>query len=339
MLHYCTKTMFAAMLIFSASSFAQTDNGYAEQPSNTQSYSDGQSNSYSSDANQGYAAPAPQQPTTYIIQQPQQQYNQGYAAPAPQQPTTYIVQQPQQPYNQGYPQQTTYIVQQPQQPYNQPYVQPQPAQPQKTGKTLQSLNFALPIEMETWEIDDNDIEWSSIGFEFNWTRYRFNDNGYSSIFGVSIGYVTGGTEMKGGNNGPDMNGMDFNMKFGWGMAPVSNQLIFAFHFLMGFDIKALEGDDEVVVYKDRYDYYSDRSESVRTKMDVEYSASYIDLMLGGDLILAYQVSDKFALVGGVDITTNLFGFGIFTDESGDDALSYMFSGINIVPHVGIAFIF
>ena len=323
MLHYCTKTMLAAMLIFSASSFAQTDDDYAEQSSDAQSYSDGQSNGYSSDANQGYAAPAPQQPTTYIVQQPQQQYNQGYAAP-------------QQQYNQGYaapaPQQTTYIVQQPQQQYNQPYVQPQPAQPVKTGKTLQSLNFALPIESETWEVDDNDIEWSSIGFEFNWTRYRVNDNGFSSIFGLSIGYITGETEGKRGIKGPDMDGMDFNMKFGWGMAPVSNQLIFAFHFLMGFDIKALECETEETYDEDGY-----------IKVSAEYSATYIDLMLGGDLILAYQVSDKFAIVGGIDITSNLFGFGAFSVEASyddnDEVLSYMFSGINIVPHVGIAFVF
>ena len=323
MLHYCTKTMLAAMLIFSASSFAQTDDDYAEQSSDAQSYSDGQSNGYSSDANQGYAAPAPQQPTTYLVQQPQQQYNQGYAAP-------------QQQYNQGYaapaPQQTTYIVQQPQQQYNQPYVQPQPAQPVKTGKTLQSLNFALPIESETWEVDDNDIEWSSIGFEFNWTRYRVNDNGFSSIFGLSIGYITGETEGKRGIKGPDMDGMDFNMKFGWGMAPVSNQLIFAFHFLMGFDIKALECETEETYDEDGY-----------IKVSAEYSATYIDLMLGGDLILAYQVSDKFAIVGGIDITSNLFGFGAFSVEASyddnDEVLSYMFSGINIVPHVGIAFVF
>ncbi len=321
MLHYCTKTMLAAMLIFSASSFAQTDDDYAEQSSDAQSYSDGQSNGYSSDANQGYAAPAPQQPTTYIVQQPQQQYNQGYAAP----------------------QQTTYIVQQPQQQYNQPYVQPQPAQPVKTGKTLQSLNFALPIESETWEVDDNDIEWSSIGFEFNWTRYRVNDNGFSSIFGLSIGYITGETEGKRGIKGPDMDGMDFNMKFGWGMAPVSNQLIFAFHFLMGFDIKALEGEIEETYEEDEYDYYSDRPETRTIKVSAEYSATYIDLMLGGDLILAYQVSDKFAIVGGIDITSNLFGFGAFSVEASyddnDEVLSYMFSGINIVPHVGIAFVF
>ena len=334
MLHYCTKTMLAAMLIFSASSFAQTGDDYAEQSSDTQSYSDGQSNGYSSDANQGYAAPAPQQPTTYIVQQPQQQYNQGYAAP-------------QQQYNQGYaapaPQQTTYIVQQPQQQYNQPYVQPQPAQPVKTGKTLQSLNFALPIESETWEVDDNDIEWSSIGFEFNWTRYRVNDNGFSSIFGLSIGYITGETEGKRGIKGPDMDGMDFNMKFGWGMAPVSNQLIFAFHFLMGFDIKALEGEIEETYEEDEYDYYSNRYETRTSKVSAEYSATYIDLMLGGDLILAYQVSDKFAIVGGIDITSNLFGFGAFSLEASyddnDEVLSYMFSGINIVPHVGIAFVF
>lgn len=326
MQHYCTKVMLAATLIFTASSFAQTDDYYAEQPSDTQSYSDGQSNDYSSDAAQNYAAPAPQQ--TYIIQQPQQQYNQGNAVP---QQRTYIVQQPQQQYNQGnaVPQQTTYIVQQPQQQYySRPYVQPQPAKPKKSGRSLQSLNFVFPIENETWKIDDGELEWNSFGFGFNWTRYWVGDNGYSSLFGLSTGYITGETQSKIGRRGPDLDGMNFNMKFGWGMAPVSDPLIFAFHFLMGIDIKALEGE---------YPNYH----------DVDYSVANIDLVLGGDLILAFQVSNNIALIGGVDITTNFLGIGVLTydirytddEDNENEAIRYMFSGLNIVPHIGIAFVF
>jgi hypothetical protein len=241
--------------------------------------------------------------------QPQQQYNNGYA-------------QPQQGY--GQPQQYNNGYAQPQQGYAQPAPQPQ----QKTGMSLQTLNFVLPIEHETWDMNSDgpgDADWSSIGYEFSWTRYRVNESGYSSVFGLTLGYVSGEMEPDRANRGIDLSGMDFNMKFGWGMAPVANDVIVALHVLMGLDFKLVENED---------DYPG-----------VEYSSFVFDVMLGGDFIVGFRLTDNFGIVAGVDVTTNLFGVGAFSYDHNDDysddswGISYLFSGINVVPHVGVAFIF
>ena len=245
--------------------------------------------------------------------QPQQQYNNGYA-------------QPQQGY--GQPQQYNNGYAQPQQGYAQPAPQPQ----QKTGMSLQTLNFVLPIEHETWDMNSDgpgDADWSSIGYEFSWTRYRVNESGYSSVFGLTLGYVSGEMEPERANRGIDLSGMDFNMKFGWGMAPVANDVIVALHVLMGLDFKMVENED---------DYPG-----------VEYSSFVFDVMLGGDFIVGFRLADNFGIVAGVDVTTNLFGVGAFSyDRNNSDdyddyddswGISYLFSGINVVPHVGVAFIF
>ena len=335
MLQYCTKTMLAATLIFAASSFAQTDDGSAEP-----SYGSEDTQSYAAPAPAPVAAPAPQQSSTPIYVNATQG-NQVYAVPQQNNAPIYVnatqanqgYAVPQQNYNQGY-----------NNGYNQTYVVPPvAAQPPKTGRTLQALSFALPIESVTWDIENenDDIEYSSIGFLFNWTRYRVNDNGYSSLFGLSLGYVTGETEGERGYKGPDMDGMDFNMKFGWGMAPVAKEVIFAFHIFMGFDLKAVEGEYSQTYEDEEYDYnrgtYVTRTETV----SAEFSSFHIASLLGGDLIIGYQFSEAMAVVGGVDISTNILGFGAFSNEKSDDteAFGILFSGISITPHIGISFVY
>ena len=336
--------MLATVLSLALSAFAQND-GYAEYAQPQQQY------------NNGYAQPQPaygQQQYNNGYAQPQQgygqqQYNNGYAQPQqgygqPQQYNNGYA-QPQQGY--GQPQQYNNGYAQPQQGYGQPqqynngYAQPQQAyavsgggiatapQPkQKTGMSLQTLNFVMPFEHETWDMNSDgpgDADWSSFGFEFSWTRYRVNESGYSSVFGLTLGYVTGVMEPERVKKDLDLSGMDFNMKFGWGMAPVANDNIVALHVLMGLDFKMVENED---------DYPGE-----------EYSTFVFDVLLGGDFIVGRRLTDNFGIIAGVDVTTNLFGIGAFSydrddDYSGDSwSISYLFSGLNVVPHIGVAFIF
>ena len=325
--------MLATVLSLALLAFAQND-GYAEYAQPQQGYAQPQqyNNGYAQ-PQQGYAQP--------------QQYNNGYAQPQqgyaqPQQYNNGYYAQPQQgyaqpqEYNNGYYAQPQQGYAQPQQ-YNNGYAQPQQvyAQPvpqpkQKTGISLQTLNFAIPIEHETWDMDNDgpgDAEWGSVGYEFSWTRYRVNESGYSSVFGLTLGYVSGEMEPERAKKGIDLSGMDFNMKFGWGMAPVANDVIVALHVLMGIDFKMVENED---------DYPG-----------IEYSAFVFDVMLGGDFIVGFRLTDNFGILAGVDVTTNLFGVGAFSYERtssndyDDDSwgISYLFSGINVVPHIGVAFVF
>lgn len=343
----------SATLLFCVTSlFAQAEDGSTEYTSSAPVYTQPVQPAQP-------AQPAQPQPTQ-IYSQPQNGNVIYVNQSSTQAPQNYS--QPQQNYNQSYPQQgnnQAYANQgyaqpqqygQPQQQYGQApqnYYQPQgtyapapvPVAPAKvpTGRTsLQTLNFALPIERETWDFDDlADAEWSSIGFQFSWTNYKINKNGYSSLFGITLGFISGETEMY----DTDMGGLDLNLKFGWGVAPVSDNLTIAMHVLMGVDFKAIEGDVENRNKTRNSDnYYNDGYGS----MNSELSATYFDLMIGGDFIIGYKLTESFGLVAGVDVTTNIFGFGVVSLEGQYEdswAIDYIFSGINIVPHVGIAFIF
>ena len=340
------KMMLATVLSLALSAFAQND-GYAEYAQPQQGYAQPQQQ-----YNNGYAQPQSaygQQQYNNGYAQPQQgygqpqQYNNGYAQPqqAYGQPQQYNngYAQPQQSY--GQPQQYNNGYAQPQQAYGQPqqynngyaqpqqgYAQPAPQPKQKTGMSLQTLNFVMPFEHETWDMNSDgpgDVDWSSFGFEFSWTRYRVNESGYSSVFGLTLGYVTGVMEPERVKKDLDLSGMDFNMKFGWGMAPVANDMIVALHVLMGLDFKMVENED---------DYPG-----------VEYSTFVFDVLLGGDFIIGRRLTDNFGIIAGVDVTTNLFGMGAFSYDHNDDysddswGISYLFSGLNVVPHIGLAFIF
>ena len=360
--------LYFMVMFFAATSYAQTADNNANYMGNPQAYNgQGQYNNVNQNYNnQNYGA-APQQyvpqqnlppqnaqvpPQNNQVYNNQAGYNQGYNNqgynqnynnqvydqnqpqynnPPPQQNPNYSVyNNGQQGYeNQGY--------NNPPNAYG-PAPAPAPVQQNELPKeespakrenmTLQSMNFILPIENETWKVGSSRVDFSSLGYGFNWARYRVGATGFSSVFGLSLSFASAEVEDK-----IDLEGLDFNMKFGWGVAPVASDVIFAMHFLLGFDFKMLEGEYEV------------KSSEYSRVVDT-YSATYVDMILGGDAIIAYQITSAFGVVVGVDVTTNLFGFGYFSFEPGnsgrdDDStvLSYMFSGINIVPHAGIYFRF
>ncbi len=212
----------------------------------------------------------------------------------------------------------------------------------KDVKVLQTLNFALPIESEEWKIGHGRADMSSYGFEFLWNRIKVAQNGYSSTFGLGFGYNNVSVEDQW-----DISGFDFNLKAGWGFAPVAGDFILAMHIILGFDVKILEEEGHSrfdVEEEEDYDVYNRSYSYSRSTYAYEASANYIDLLLGGNVVLAYQVTSNFGVTAGVDVTTNMVGLGAFSIEYGYDdddswVISYQFTGINITPRAGIFFTF
>lgn len=214
-------------------------------------------------------------------------------------------------------------------------VEPQAGEPSKknrlrTNKTIQSMNFYLPIESETWKIKPQRYDWSSIGYQFSWTRYKTEENSYSSVFGLGIGFLVGDLNNEYFREKIDLKGLDFNVKVGLGMAPISNDFIVAFHFICGLDLKVVEGDIAVQMNNSFSKKYT-------------HGAAYADTFIGGDLILGYHIFDSLGVIAGVDITTNAFGIGVYYTETENDSnahkMNYLFSGVNITPHIGLFFVF
>ena len=356
--------------------YNQQPQGYPPQQYN-QGYYDQQPQGYPQQQyNQGYYGQPPQG-------YPQQQYNQGYYGQPPQGA-------PQQ-YNQGYygdPQQG-YPQQYNQGPYNQAYNNPPPQEQPKDNKdvkTLHSLNVSVPIESETYKVkvtrsDDWDIDASHIGVYGNWNRIKVENSGYSSIFGLGGGYV--GSELDGGGSkNLDFSGFDVNLKFGFGFAPLTNDFILAIHAFMGFDFKMISSitkddgknndkDKKEISYDnydyDDYDYYDYDSydlsdiaylldnEGIDYKHEIELTILAFDLVLGGDIIIGYQITDFFGVMAGVDVSCNMIGLGYYgyeesvtvefagqKDSKSEDEkkfLMYNLTGPNIIPRAGIFFVF
>lgn len=195
----------------------------------------------------------------------------------------------------------------------------------RTTKSLQSMNFYMPIESETWKIKAINYDWSSMSYQFGWTRYKTETNGYSSVFGLGIGFLNGDFKDELTRKKTDLKGLDFNVKLGIGMAPISNELIVAVHFLCGVDLKLIEGDVKTETHK------------------YNPGAVYVDAVIGGDVIVGYHVFDAIGVIAGIDITTNAYGIGAYYNDparlSKTSRISYLFTGINVTPHIGMFFVF
>lgn len=195
----------------------------------------------------------------------------------------------------------------------------------RTNKTLQSYNFYLPIESEKWEIKSQKHEWNSLSFQFHWTRYKMQENGFSTLLDLGAGFVTGKLNDKYFDGKIRFNGIDLNMKSGLGFAPISNDFIVAFYLIGGVNLKMLNGRITVDDKK------------------INPFTVFVDAIIGGDFTLGYQFFESAGILAGIDVTTNAFGIGGYSREISKTSkvtqMKYIFSGINFTPHIGIFFAF
>lgn len=246
----------------------------------------------------------------------------------------------------------------------------------KDYKSLQSFNFSVPIQSETYGLKspDYDVDASHFGFGINWNRVRVEESLYSSVVGLGISYIMSEWD-GGGKKNIEFNGLDANLKFGFGISPLTDRFILAIHMIFAFDYKMQKavfkkklGDFQMFQNLDMPDEIS------RTNLELKYTAHNLDLELGGDLVIGYQFTKSFGLLAGVDITTNMIGVGAlmsssdapdgledsaramassqysnYSDEikeleafsEGDDIRFFLYNttGLNIVPRIGIFFAF
>ncbi len=246
----------------------------------------------------------------------------------------------------------------------------------KDYKSLQSFNFSIPIQSETYGLKspDYDVDASHFGFGINWNRVRVEESLYSSVVGLGISYIMSEWD-GGGKKNIEFNGLDANFKFGFGISPLTDRFILAIHMIFAFDYKMQKavfkkklGDFQMFQNLDMPDEIS------RTNLELKYTAHNLDLELGGDLVIGYQFTKSFGLLAGVDITTNMIGVGAlmsssdapdgledsaramassqysnYSDEikeleafsEGDDIRFFWYNttGLNIVPRIGIFFAF
>jgi hypothetical protein len=188
---------------------------------------------------------------------------------------------------------------------------------EKNYKSLQSFNFSIPIQSETYGLKspDYDVDASHFGFGINWNRIRVEKSLYSSVVGLGVNYIMSEWD-GGGKKDIKFSGLDANFKFGFGVSPLTDRFILAIHFIFGFDYKM----QKAVFKKKIGDYKMFQGlgipdEVAKTNLELKYTAHNLDLELGGDLVIGYQFTNSFGVLAGIDITTNMIGVGALMSSS------------------------
>ena len=181
-------------------------------------------------------------------------------------------------------------------------------QPVVPLKSMLAFNAMLPIENATWDDESINFAW---GIALNISYYKFAPTGYSSLFAVSGGYVHVQV-------GGEYDGYDINAKFGFGYAPVRNNLLLAVYGFLGLDFKYVFLD-----YYERGSY--DESPGDQWALNV---------ILGSRILAAYQLSERVALNLGADVFADAIGFYSFERHGGGTYL--VFENVTVAPYVGVA---
>ncbi len=187
----------------------------------------------------------------------------------------------------------------------------------KDYKSLQSFNFSIPIQSETYGLKspDYDVDASHFGFGINWNRVRVEESLYSSVVGLGISYIMSEWD-GGGKKNIEFNGLDANFKFGFGISPLTDRFILAIHMIFTIDYKM----QKAVFKKKLKDFQMFQGlgmpdEISSTSLELKYTTHNLDLELGGDLVIGYQFTKSFGVLAGVDITTNMIGVGALMSSS------------------------
>lgn len=210
-----------------------------------------------------------------------------------------------------------------------------------------SFSIALPMDWGgTWEqysnlqyentfSRDRDLKMDMImGLQLKWTRDLVFQSGLSFEVGAGIGFINIPVKESKKYSYFDpydhMNQIDsrfdLNAKVGLGFAPFVNDFIFVVHAILGGDMKYLGKSYQMEDFTQ------------------EYSTLLFNFVGGGDIVLGYRITERLGINAGVDVTVNLFGFGKRESRYGnsdnletiDYKLDHIFSGFQVVPHVGVS---
>lgn len=210
-----------------------------------------------------------------------------------------------------------------------------------------SFSIALPMDWGgTWEqysnlqyentfSRDRDLKMDMImGLQLKWTRDLVFQSGLSFEVGAGIGFINIPVNESKKYSYFDpydhMNQIDsrfdLNAKVGLGYAPFVNDFILAVHAILGGDMKYL-------------------GKTYQMEDIIEDISTWLFNFVGGaDIVLGYRITERLGINAGVDVTVNLFGFGKRESRYGnsdnletiDYKLDHIFSGFQVVPHVGVS---
>lgn len=208
-------------------------------------------------------------------------------------------------------------------------------------EVLHNLDFSVPIDNQTWKIEDAGEDGEDTNekvnmksFNFDYSRTTANENGFSFIFGADIGYVKADLDDVDGLD-DSFKGLDLGLKLGWGGVPVNTDKVFlAIHGFLGFDMKYLTMSSSHW----GIDYENSWGQSTEYKeYDDYYYALMFNMKIGADIIFVFRFNEKIGLNAGIDLYTNLGAGTFWRDTEESNAVDFISSvgGVGIVPKIGL----
>ena len=216
----------------------------------------------------------------------------------------------------------------------------------KESLVLHTFSFALPMDWGgTWVqysnfmyedefTRDRDLKMDmTMGLQLKWTRDLIYQSGLSFEVGAGIGFINFPVNESKKYSYFDPyahlnqidSRFDLNAKVGLGFAPFVNDFIFVVHAILGGDMKYLGESYPMENFAQ------------------EYSTLLFNFVGGADIVVGYRITERLGINAGVDVTVNLFGFGMREFRFGehdletiDYKLHHFFSGFQVVPRVGVS---
>ncbi len=179
----------------------------------------------------------------------------------------------------------------------------------KPVKTMHAFNVMVPIENSIW--DDRLVGFGA-GLGLNWSRYQIESSGFSTVASLALSFFYAEAHLSDGYEG-----IDANLKYGWGFAPIRDKGLLAFYGLLGFDFKYLDGANA----DGGEDYLGD-------------FLSFNLLQLGTKIIVGTTpINDRVRLICGIDVMVEFLTIGSYASG---ESIIVQFEDITFAPYLGAA---
>lgn len=179
----------------------------------------------------------------------------------------------------------------------------------KAYRVLHAFSLVVPIENSIW--DDRLVGFGA-GLGLNWSRYQIESSGFSTVASLALSFFYAEAHYSDGYEG-----IDANLKYGWGFAPIRDKGLLAFYGLLGFDFKYLDGANA----DGGEDYLGD-------------FLSFNLLQLGTKIIIGTTpINDRVRLICGVDVMVEILTIGSYASG---ESIIVQFEDITFAPYLGAA---
>ena len=182
-------------------------------------------------------------------------------------------------------------------------------------KSIHELGLAVPLWNQSLTVfmndEDCDLKTSAVGVNLMYRHLKVSESHFSSFTNVELGYVSlsfNDDDM--GDEAPKLDGFNTRFRFGLGGAPLVNDLVtLAVHGSFGVNL----------LYAG-----TDRTETVGgVKFEESYSVFDVWTTVGLNVEAAFCFTEHFGVFAGLNLYTNLFGFGVFSQYvSAGSSVSY-----------------